>query len=101
MLHTRQKHNPEASLIYNTTSGKVELEHNLHSIYTFHSALQHSRVTSQKLKSHIRYKAYNIGEKNILTGSNVDMVLQKYNQHYIALLALSSTVTYKMSNLHS
>ena len=36
---TRHKYNSEPSLIYRTTRGKVELEHDLHSVYTVHSAL--------------------------------------------------------------
>ena len=36
---TRHKYNSEPSLNYRTTRGKVELEHDLHSVYTVHSAL--------------------------------------------------------------
>ena len=61
----QNEYNSEPSLTYHTTRGKVELEYDLHSVYTIHS-----EVRIQKLKSHSRYKVY----KNGFTGSNVDMV---------------------------
>ena len=35
----QNEYNSELSLIYHTTRGKVELEYDLHSVYTIHSAL--------------------------------------------------------------